>query len=113
VSRAKTNDSLRALRSRARTELEQLKDRQRRLEYLIEFIDEYGTGKRKRARRKRQRERPPLLLEVIGDRPGVRKSMLAMVTNRSLEEVGAELERLEQTGRIRREGLGWSIDNTA
>jgi hypothetical protein len=109
VNRSEANESLRALHKRAHAELQQLKDRQHRLERLIEFIDEYGAGKPKRARKRRQvRARSPSLLEVIGDRPGVRKSMLAMVMDRSPEEVGAELEYLEREGSIRRDGLGWS-----
>lgn len=111
MSQAKTSASLSALGRRAQIELEQLEDRRRRLEYLIEFIDEYGTGKPKRAQRKRRRQGPPSLLEVIDSRPGVRGSMLAMVVDRSLEEVGAELQRLEREGHIHRDGLGWSTGN--
>jgi hypothetical protein len=103
---------LRRLRGRAENELDRVEEERTRLRRLIAFIDGYGgqgeevPAKRKPTRRPRGR-RPTDLLEVVRERPGVRASMLAMVSGREVEDVVAELSEHERAGRVERNGLGW------
>jgi hypothetical protein len=110
---ARFRRSLRALRTRAVSELELVEDERSRLSRLIALIDEHEDGKpapRRAPKRRRKRpRRAPSLLEVIEQRPGVRASMLAMVANREVDDVHAELNGLEREGRVERHGLGWRL----
>lgn len=78
---------------------------------LIAFIDEYTGAKppKTRKRPRKQRAGKPSLLEVIGERPGVRTTMLAMVTGREVDEVAERLARHKEGGEIERDGLGWRL----
>lgn len=106
---------LRTLRERAAAELGRLEDERRRLRGLIAFIDDYGRpgntrrSKRTRPHRPQTRHQAEPLLEIIRQRPGVRASMLAMVTGREVDDVNAELAAYKQAGKVHRQGLGWRI----
>ena len=101
---------LRRLRDRAEAELDHLADERVRLERLIALIDERTASPRmKRKRRQRTNPRQTPLLELIRQRPGIRTSMLAMVTKRSSEDVAAELADAEARGTVARRGLGWCV----
>jgi hypothetical protein len=57
--------------------------------------------------RRRRPRGAPVLLDAVGDDPGVRASVLALTLGRAFDDVRAEIEELEHSGRIRRDGLGW------
>lgn len=97
------------LRDQAEVELGRLIDERVQLEHLIELIDEYSppSSRRKRKRLPRSRPRQVPLLELVRQRPGIRTSMLALVTARTTEDVAAELAAEEARGVVARLGLGW------
>lgn len=114
MDRETAERELRSLRERAEAELTRLDRERRQLESLIALSREYAGGGRaprgRGAKRRRpSRRRKTSLLELIVERPGIRASMLAMVTRRTSEEVAFELAGLEERGQIRREGLGWAV----
>jgi hypothetical protein len=101
--------ALRRLSRDARDELRRLEEDKGRLVRLLTFIDDYlGDVKRPPKRRPRPRKHGQVsLIDEIKARPGIRTSMLAMVTSREPEELAEELTAYAEKGRIRREGLGW------
>lgn len=111
---AKFARDLRSLRVRAIVDLERAEEERRRLQRLIAFIDDFIEDPHPsppRARSKRRRPPPPAepLLDVIQQRPGVRASMLALVSGREVDDVLAELHEHELAEKVERQGLGWRI----
>jgi uncharacterized protein YdcH (DUF465 family) len=108
---ARLERELKRLRGVADAEIDRLTHERNRLDRLIERIDQppptSTRARRKRARRPDLRRTP--LIDLIHQRPGIRASMLAMVTARSSDEVAAELSEHEASGTIERLGLGWRV----
>jgi hypothetical protein len=94
------------MRDRAQYEIKLIDDERRALRRLLAFANRYldkGSG------RSKVRRRPPktMPLTIIREHPGIRSSMVAQLLRREAPEVASEIEELESTGQIRRDGLGW------
>lgn len=99
---------LASLRRSVAAELRRLGEERARLERLTALIDEYAPRRRTTQKaRSGSRAKPPSLLELIRQSPGIRASMLAMLTGRTSEEIAAELAAEEKRGVVARSGLGW------
>ena len=107
MSRAEAEGALGRLRPLAVAEIARLDLERRKLLSLIEFIDEYASGRKVRPRRRRSQPASPAAL--IAERPGIRTTMIAMVLARPSEDVAAQLREEERCGRIERQGLGWRV----
>jgi hypothetical protein len=94
---------LQRLRAEALTEIDRLDAERRSLKHLVAVVDRYL----KPVRRTRRAAIPPSPLDVIHERPGVRSSMVATALSRDIDDVAGEIQALELSGRIRRDGLGW------
>lgn len=49
------------------------------------------------------------LLNLIGDRPGIRGSHLALELGVGADSVSREIDRLHHAGAVARDGLGWAL----
>jgi hypothetical protein len=116
LSRSEAESQLSDLRGEAIAEIKALDLKRERLVGLVDFIDDYASSTSTQSKRRPKREASQAstsVVDLVGKRPGIRTSMVAMVVGRPVDDVASELRKWESEEVVARKGLGWRVTDLA